>query len=205
MKKLLPALVALSLLVGCSDTDKIEKLEKALQSQEELLRALQKEQVLSQEAKDLLLSKGEEAALVRLKKERDDLKQALQARNGDLSETAKLQNEIAELKNQLAVTGGGARVVERYENGKKKYEGDRLDGGTRTGSWTFWHPNGQKWSEGTYKSGKLEGVWTYWRDNGKKRWDGSFKDDKRDGVWTWWDEQGNAWMTETYKNGELVK
>ncbi len=192
-------------LVGCADSDKIEKLEKALQSQEELLRALQKEQVLSREAKDLLLSKGEEAALVRLKKERDDLKQSLQARNGDLSETAKLQNEIAELKNQLAVTGGGARVVERYENGKKKYEGDREDGGTRTGSWTFWHPNGQKWSEGTYKSGKLEGVWTYWRDNGKKRWDGSFKDDKRDGVWTWWDEQGNAWMTETYKYGELVK
>ena len=102
--------------------------------------------------------------------------------------------------------------------------------GMREGVWTYWHDNGQKQSEGTYKNDKQEGVWTRWHQNGKEQSEQTYKNGKPDGVWTWWDDKGNVektetcksgkewegvftrwdfdscrFKTETYKNGELVK
>lgn len=68
---------------------------------------------------------------------------------------------------------------------------------------TFWYENGQKQSEGTFKSPfrdqEVEGIGYVLH--------GSLELSlgKREGVWTFWDEQGNVTKTETYNNGELVK
>ncbi len=111
MKNLLPVLAALGLLVGCSDTDKIEKLEKALKSQGDRLLTLQEKQLLAQKEQDLvalkqkeevarlekekaLLALKQEEEVVRLKKERVELKKELQSPESELSEAAKLQLEL---------------------------------------------------------------------------------------------------------------
>ena len=92
-----------------------------------------------------------------------------------------------------------------HDNGQKKQEGTYKDG-KEEGVWTiWWDTNGKKSIEGTYKDGKREGVWTSWYDNGKKLSEGTYKNGEEDGVSTYWDDKGNVMMTVTWKNGELVK
>jgi hypothetical protein len=93
MKNLLPVLAALGLLVGCSDADKIEKLEKALKSQGDRLLTLQEKQLLAQKEQDLVALKQKEE-VARLRKERAALKKELQSPESELSEAAKLQLEL---------------------------------------------------------------------------------------------------------------
>ena len=93
MKNLVPVLAALGLLVGCSDTDKIEKLEKALKSQGDRLLTLQEKQLLAQKEQDLVALKQKEE-VARLRKERAALKKELQSPESELSEAAKLQLEL---------------------------------------------------------------------------------------------------------------
>jgi hypothetical protein len=142
MKKLLPALVALSLLVGCSDTDKIEKLEKALKSQEERLLWLQEKQLLAQKENDLVALKEKEE-VVRFEKEKEllalrekekvaqleKLQKALQSQEERLhslqekerlaqkekEKVAQLEKEkerLALKKSQLAEKGDGKRAID---------------------------------------------------------------------------------------------
>ena len=108
MKKLLPALVALSLLVGCSDTDKIEKLEKALKSQEERLLWLQEKQLLAQKENDLVALKEKEE-VVRFEKEKELL--ALREKE-KVAQLEKEKERLALKKSQLAEKGDGKRAID---------------------------------------------------------------------------------------------
>jgi antitoxin component YwqK of YwqJK toxin-antitoxin module len=78
----------------------------------------------------------------RLKQERAELNNVLQRRESELSEVAELQIEV------------GEKTVTRYESGKKWQEYYLLDNGARTGPYTIWGENGNKFMEGAYKNGK---------------------------------------------------
>ena len=52
--------------------------------------------------------------------------------------------------------------------------------GIADGKWTFWHTNGQKWAEGSYKEGNGVGSWVWWWPSGNKAAEGSFIDVKSD-------------------------
>jgi len=54
-----------------------------------------------------------------------------------------------------------------YKNGKK------------TGSWTYWYPNGQIKAEGHYRKGKEDGMWVQWYDDGEMMWKGIYDRGKR--------------------------
>jgi len=82
----------------------------------------------------------------------------------------------------------------------------------------FW-PNGQKESEGNYKSQKKEGRWIEWHENGQKCSEGAYlkvktgswrwafktepKYEKKEGLWTVWHSNGNKETEGSYKDGEL--
>jgi len=98
------------------------------------------------------------------------------------------------------------RVVRTYEekDGKKELVGEKsfypdkkiqLEGDykneKRSGIWTFYYQNGNKWSEGEYKDGLNNGKSTTWFENGNKRYEGQYKDGKQTGKWKFWDEKGN--------------
>ena len=76
--------------------------------------------------------------------------------------------------------------------------------GLKSGSETYYYPNGQKASEGFYKDDKLEGSLTYWYDNGQKASEGHYVNDKPEGIQTAWDENGQLESEQEYKNGELT-
>jgi antitoxin component YwqK of YwqJK toxin-antitoxin module len=59
------------------------------------------------------------------------------------------------------------------------------------GKWEFFHPNGRKAQESTFKDGKLHGWSTFWRHDGTKDWESKFE---RGGIIRGtcraWDENG---------------
>lgn len=76
-----------------------------------------------------------------------------------------------------------------YETGKEKVKGD-FDESQRDGSWTYWYPNGNKWSECEYKNGIKHGKSITYFENGNIRYEGKYKNDVRVGVWNFYDESG---------------
>jgi hypothetical protein len=70
-------------------------------------------------------------------------------------------------------------VVEYYENGKKK-------------------------SEGNFKNSLQDGLWTIWHENGQKKEEGHFINGSPDGLWTLWDKDGNKTRVILFKDGEMV-
>jgi antitoxin component YwqK of YwqJK toxin-antitoxin module len=77
-----------------------------------------------------------------------------------------------------------------YEDGTKKLEGSYKNG-ERTGEWSYWYPNGNLWSRGSYKAGIDNGLKTVWHENGQKYYEGDLKDGKRIGVWKFWEKDGS--------------
>jgi len=128
--------------------------------------------------------------------------------------------------------GGGTREdglwTVWYENGQKKIEGtynSNLEycGGINPyrdskktlieehetfancmgdGIFTYWHENGQKSYEVTYKDGKKDGLVTKWHENGQKYFEETYKDGKKDGLVTKWHENGQKYFEETYTDGK---
>ena len=89
------------------------------------------------------------------------------------------------------------RVVVRYENGQKHFEGTYKDG-RRDGLWIEWWENGQKRGEGTYKDGRADGPWKSWCGNGQKHSQSTYRDDNPDGPWMLWYEDGQKRGEGTY-------
>ncbi len=54
---------------------------------------------------------------------------------------------------------------------------------------TYWHENGQKSVEVTFKDGELDGRRTYWHKNGQKRAEATYKDGERVSG-KWWNRKG---------------
>jgi len=91
-----------------------------------------------------------------------------------------------------------------HENGQKRKE-RTYKNGERDGLWTGWNENGQMREEETYKDGRQDGKWTYWYENGQKMREGTYKDGELDGLKTEWYENGQKYNEGTYKNGELIE
>lgn len=89
---------------------------------------------------------------------------------------ADLEVEIEELSDK----GKPKRYVERYEDGKPKWE-------------TF------------YKDGLAEGRYTVWHENGRKQLEGQFRQNLRHGTFTEWDEDGRIVAVREYQDGVLRK
>jgi antitoxin component YwqK of YwqJK toxin-antitoxin module len=94
--------------------------------------------------------------------------------------------------------------VRFYNTGEKQEEGGFL-GNERNGRWTYWHENGNKWSEASYKNGILHGKSTVWFDNGKIRYTGNYINGKTDGVWTYYATDGSKVKEMYFQNGELIE
>jgi antitoxin component YwqK of YwqJK toxin-antitoxin module len=81
------------------------------------------------------------------------------------------------------------REMTYYPNKRMQMEGNYKES-MRDGKWTYWHENGNLWSEGWFKKGKSDGKRTTYFDNGKIRYTGIYKDDVRTGKWSFYDENG---------------
>ena len=73
--------------------------------------------------------------------------------------------------------------------------------GRPEGLQTYWHTNGQKRLEVTYKAGQKEGAWSEWYDNGKSRAQGFYLADKPDGKFSFWYDDGTPWAIQHYAKG----
>jgi antitoxin component YwqK of YwqJK toxin-antitoxin module len=102
---------------------------------------------------------------------------------------------------------GDRRVVERevrfYQNGEKEEEGAYVEE-KRNGHWTYWHDNGNVWSEGDFKNGVREGKGIVNYKNGKTNFIGYYKSGKADSLWVFYDAEGNAVKEVLYRNGQKV-
>ena len=94
----------------------------------------------------------------------------------------------------------GAVFSLHYSNGKK-YQQGTLAEGKRDGVWLEWYENGAKYSELTYKSGKLLSSLT-WKPNGEKSKNGIIN---ANGILKRWHENGRlATETKIVEGNELV-
>src|SRR6185437_16568252 len=60
-----------------------------------------------------------------------------------------------------------------------------------TGTFVWWHPNGQRAIQGEYLSGKQAGHWSWWHPNGQRHIQGDYADGKQAGEWNWWTVDGS--------------
>ena len=88
-----------------------------------------------------------------------------------------------------------------HANGTKKSEGSFNDG-KKTGEWTDWHENGEVKAKSSFNdNGKLTGEWTVWYENGKIKFKGSYNDDgNQTGEWTYWYENGEVETKGSYND-----
>ena len=79
--------------------------------------------------------------------------------------------------------------------------------GKQTGSWTWWHPNGQRAEEGDYLVGRKAGQWVSWYESGAKKEEGIYHNGMKNGVWTYYndDKDNTVEKTERWENGGIVE
>ncbi|HSW67258.1 MAG TPA: hypothetical protein VLH16_01620 [Bacteroidales bacterium] len=97
-----------------------------------------------------------------------------------------------ELKHWFRIKGDAKILYKEtgyYPDGQLRIKGKFRDN-QREGRWTYWHDNGNKWSEATFKAGTRHGKSTVWHENGEKYYEGFFGMDERTGTWRFWDTAG---------------
>jgi antitoxin component YwqK of YwqJK toxin-antitoxin module len=110
------------------------------------------------------------------------------------------ERQIARLSDNRYVADGYYR--EYHPNGQKFIEGT-YSNGRQDGVWTYWYENGTKNRQVTYENGKPSGAWESYRADGTLEAKRSFKNGKREGEWTFYDETGQQPLrVESYKNGK---
>ena len=67
-----------------------------------------------------------------------------------------------------------------------------------------WYENGKKWWEWNYVNGQKHGKQYGWYENGKKRWQDNYVNGQKHGKQCEWYENGNKRWQENYVNGQLV-
>jgi antitoxin component YwqK of YwqJK toxin-antitoxin module len=82
------------------------------------------------------------------------------------------------------------QVTEYYPNGKKKLEGETVNG-ERHGTWKYYYSNGYLWSEGEFWYGERKGYSIVYYNSGKKQMEGAYKKDLKVGKWKLWNEDGS--------------
>jgi antitoxin component YwqK of YwqJK toxin-antitoxin module len=88
-----------------------------------------------------------------------------------------------------------------HANGTKKSEGSFNDG-KKTGEWTDWYENGEVEAKSSYNDdGNQTGELTFWYENGNVRAKSSFNDNgKLTGEWTVWYENGKIKFKGSYND-----
>jgi len=79
-----------------------------------------------------------------------------------------------------------------YADGKVKEQYQVDAKGQKQGSYTLFHPNGNKQLLIEFKNGLKNGKFTYWHSNGKIKEESNYTDNKRTGKYTAYDELGNV-------------
>lgn len=74
----------------------------------------------------------------------------------------------------------------------------------RHGTWSWWHKNGHKQMEGTFKFDQPAGHFAWWYSNGQKQLEGEYIDGKQDGKFVWWHPNGMKMMEGEYIAGVQV-
>jgi antitoxin component YwqK of YwqJK toxin-antitoxin module len=74
----------------------------------------------------------------------------------------------------------------------------------RHGTWIWWHKNGHKQMEGTFKFDQPAGHFSWWYSNGQKQLEGDYIDGKQDGRFVWWHANGMKMMEGDYIAGVQV-
>ena len=119
------------------------------------------------------------------------------------------QNELLELKEGTYLylpTGRpySARALEYRDKEKtqKKYEILYREGKEVSTSWYF-YKDGKLEQIAKHKDGKrISGI--YFHSNGQKIEEGTYKDDEADGPHVWWDKEGKLEGKSVYKNGKRI-
>lgn len=81
------------------------------------------------------------------------------------------------------------KEIHYHPNGEKYMEGSYKDN-KRDGHWISWYDNGQLWSEGDFSDGISEGNWIVYHKTGKVYYEGTFTGGERTGIWKYYDETG---------------
>ncbi|MGE0608072.1 MAG: toxin-antitoxin system YwqK family antitoxin [Pirellulales bacterium] len=120
-----------------------------------------------------------------------------------------------------------AKTTYWHAPGKKRVEGDTLfakqpveskydwwnanivyanaaDAGVdeKSGLWTWWYANGQKFCEGRFLDNAPTGKWVFWHQNGQKQMEGSYIAGQQVDRWTTWAEDGVLLNVETRQLSE---
>ena len=120
----------------------------------------------------------------------------------NVNDLIKMDNGLATVKfSDEPITGKVYGYFGEKDNLKKVYMGNLLNG-KKEGRWKeYFHSNGRKKFDHTFKNGKEDGLVTDWYENGKKKVESIYKDGKRDGLVTNWYENGQKKYEGTWKNG----
>jgi antitoxin component YwqK of YwqJK toxin-antitoxin module len=92
--------------------------------------------------------------------------------------------------------------IKWHKNGKKAGE-FTFKYGYQNGPQTQWYSNGQKSQEGNYASGKPNGLLTEWHENGQKSSEVNYKFGKTNGLLMFWYENGQQSHKGNVKEGKL--
>ena len=69
----------------------------------------------------------------------------------------------------LAPLSAQKHYERKYENSNQlSVQGTLNNAGRRTGSWTWWYPNGKISQEGSYDNGAKTGTWTLYYEDGSR-------------------------------------
>jgi antitoxin component YwqK of YwqJK toxin-antitoxin module len=102
--------------------------------------------------------------------------------------TLKRTIEVNLFSDNSRVNQGG--FVEYYPTGQVFIKGSYQDG-RPSGSWQYFHENGQLAKTVVHKEGMLDGTWDVFRADGTKEAEHSYRQGKRDGKWVFFNSQGD--------------
>ena len=91
-----------------------------------------------------------------------------------------------------------------FPNGKVKSQGEYDKNGKQTGTWIYYHPNGNKAEERPLENGKITGVVTNYFENGKVKDKGAYVEGKRVGIVEYFHPSGKFLGKRNYRNGEFI-
>ena len=196
MKKLLAAMFAALLMVGCGGDDVENSFGWSDANKPASTGGIDLD---DNETRNRIIAEAIDSGKLQMKGEEGD--QLFYAPNQQTPYTgwAKRMHDNGQVERLAPIKDGklDGLLTEWYENGQKKLVGSLKDG-KLDGLLTEWDEDGQKREERNYKDGNANGLLTNWHKNGQKAREGNYKDDKPDGLWIRYNEDGTEWGRYTF-------
>ncbi len=102
-------------------------------------------------------------------------------------ETLRAERTVVRMSDDSILNHGPYK--EFYRDGKPYCEG-QYDHGATTGSWKYWHPNGQLCKTISYKKSLPDGAWEVFRQDGSRLASKKYAEGNRQDKWTIYFEDG---------------